>query len=470
MRSPSFWSVAALWFSAACLSSSLSQALVVPQQATASHRRSSIASLSQSSRSMPSEDPSSTAPTTTTTTTVDDIKADIARMRQEALQRLDSLNEQMSQAETAWKDQKALEQQALAMTESTTDAASTPAVLSSAIQPAADVPTIRPAPHAEDIVAFNEVEESAALLKARMERDAMHFVEPDTEPLLEQVIVPYQPKELSASASIKLLDNTRWRLMLNIGRESGTWMPKTWGASGERLRIHLELEFSPEQLYEREEFLNGVSGAKVLKVIREQGELAPTLQEGGRTVRLGLTGGWRVAPNDGPMGTSVLRFYIDLEETTQHAGSDVYCPAGRIYCTCGYFPMAERHQKGHVSEKDSIKQEMRQLETLYETLATAQESDTDLISWNKFKRSKTMMELRTRATKLNTKMHEAQVREPEKSLLRMSQDQEVGLTREGGVCCKVNKGLAIEYHILGKFEIASMANREHSNFRDMLLP
>ena len=72
------------------------------------------------------------------------------------------------------------------------------------------------------------------------------------------------------------------------------------------------------------------------------------------------------------------------------------------------------------------------------------------------------------ATKLNHKMHEACVREPDRALLRLSQDQSVGLTKEGGVCCRVHKGLAIEYHILGKFETASMANREHSNYRDLL--
>eukprot|EP00980_Cylindrotheca_fusiformis_P012276 scaffold3001_cov122-Cylindrotheca_fusiformis.AAC.1 len=78
------------------------------------------------------------------------------------------------------------------------------------------------------------------------------------------------------------------------------------------------------------------------------------------------------------------------------------------------------------------------------------------------------MDLRMKANKLAQQMSEAAVKEPERRLLRLSQDQSVGLTKEGGVCCKVEKGLAIEYHILGKFEIASMENREHTDYRELL--
>ena len=397
---------------------------------------------------------------------IEEMKEDIARMRQEAIKRLELLNEQMNQAEASWNDHKELEK-------STTpqEVIRVQQVPSSLPSTSNSFPTASTPQKVEDIYSDMESQQIESLMKARMERDQLHFLDP---------VVPVKSssslsssaasimKESPASANLKLLDNTRWRLMLNIGREQGTWMPKTWGVSGERLRMHMELEFSPDQLYEREEFLNGVSGAKVLKIVHEMGELAPSMQHGGRQVRLKGTGGWRVAPNEGPMGTSVLRFYFDLEEETRHAGSDVYCPAGRIYCTCGYFSMLERQQHGHVSEKESLKKEMREIEVQYEALANENELDTDLVSWNKFQRSKKMMDLRMLATKLNTKMHEAHVREPDKALLRLSQDQSVGLTREGGICCKVHKGLAIEYHILGKFELASMPNREHLDYRDLL--
>lgn len=391
---------------------------------------------------------------------IEEMKEDIARMREEAIKRLELLNEQMNQAEVAWKDQKELE------TSTKSKEVIRVEQVPSSIPTSNSFPTVSTPPAKQvvgDLYADMESQQIESLMKARMERDKLHFLDP---------VVPVKSssllKESPAAANLKLLDNTRWRLMLNVGREPGTWMPKTWGVSGDRLRMHMELEFSPEQLYEREEFLNGVSGAKVLKIVHGVGDLAPSMQHGGKQVRLKGTGGWRVAPNEGPMGTSVLRFYFDLEEETRHPGSDVYCPAGRIYCTCGYFSMLERHQQGHVSEKETLKQEMREIEVQYEALANENELDTDLVSWNKFQRSKKMMDLRMQATKLNTKMHEAHVREPDKALLRLSQDQSVGLTREGGVCCKVHKGLAIEYHILGKFEIASMTNREHVDYRDLL--
>jgi hypothetical protein len=132
--------------------------------------------------------------------------------------------------------------------------------------------------------------------------------------------------------------------------------------------------------------------------------------------------------------------------------------------------MEERHRQGAASEKDLVREEMRILEATYEELSTENELDTDLFSWKKLQRTKQFMDLRSQATKLNQKMHDAHVREPDRSILRLSRDQSVGLTKEGGVCCKVHKGLAIEYHILGKFEIASMENREHSDYRDLLMP
>jgi hypothetical protein len=248
-------------------------------------------------------------------------------------------------------------------------------------------------------------------------------------------------------------------------------MPKTWGVSGERLLMNLEMEFTTAQLYDREEFLNGIGGSKILHVVNNEAMVAPTMKEGAKRVRV-RDGGWRVAPQEGPIGTSVLRFYLELEEEALHQGSDVYCPIGRIYCTCGYFPMAERTKTnaegGTGGLKEGVNKQLRDLEAKYGRLQTENDADTNLVSWEKVQRAKQMMDLRMSATKLNHKMHEAHVQEPDKALLRLSQDQSVGLTKEGGVCCKVHKGLAVEYHILGRFEIASMSNRAHSDYRELL--
>jgi hypothetical protein len=350
------------------------------------------------------------------------MRKDIEEMRQEALQKIEALNEKMHQVG-----------QEIAAKKS-----------------AQDLPTTTNLPSSSDA----KLEELLSL-----ERDAL-------DKHNEAPIQLSQKNTNSVLSQLKLMDDTRWRVTLNVGREPGTWMPRDWGTSGERLHLNLELEFSPEQLYEREEFLNGISGTKVLKVVHNEAYLAPTLKEGGKQVKV-KHGGWRVAPGEGPMGTTVLRFYFELEEQTCHNGSDVYAPAGRIYCTCGYFPMK---QQGVASMKEVLQKEQECMIQQYEQLSNDNDRDESVVSWKKVKRQKQMMDLRMQATKLAQKMNEAAVREPERSILRLSQDQSFGLTREGGVCCKVQKGLAIEYHILGKFEIASMKNREHNDYRESLKP
>jgi hypothetical protein len=161
-----------------------------------------------------------------------------------------------------------------------------------------------------------------------------------TEPLIatKNVATPEAPlsgKELTALQDnrnrIELLHGTTWKITLNIGREPGTWMPKSWGESGERLLLNLIVEFSPEQLYEREEFLASMSGAKVLKIIDSELTVGPSLKEGSRKIAV-KDGGWRIAPVEGPAETDLLRFYVEIEEDAQHNGCDVYCPKVRKNC------------------------------------------------------------------------------------------------------------------------------------------
>ena len=57
---------------------------------------------------------------------------------------------------------------------------------------------------------------------------------------------------------------------------------------------------------------------------------------------------------------------------------------------------------------------------------------------------------------VNGKLNFNAVTEPDQRLLHFSKDGDIGLTREGGVCCQVNKGPMVEYRILGRFSIASV--------------
>ena len=227
-------------------------------------------------------------------------------------------------------------------------------------------------------------------------------------------------------------------------------MPKTWGISGERLLINLDIEFLPVQLFEREEFLGRLAGSKMLRVKNNQLTLAPTLTEGTRNIRV-KDGGWRVSKGEGPLGTDMLKFYLEIEEEVRHQGGDIYCPAGRIYCTCGHFPISSQDSGAKERYRKRLETVVSKIERMNDQL----ESDTSLFSFNKIKLSKDIFQMKVEAQRLNERYNACRVIEPDIDLLKLSKDMSVGLTREGGVCCKVRKGVAIEYHILGRFSLAS---------------
>lgn len=257
-----------------------------------------------------------------------------------------------------------------------------------------------------------------------------------------------------------LLDDTQWKVVLNIGRGDDSNMPKTWGISGERLVLSLTLEFTKEPLQEKEEFLNGYVGSKVLKVVNQEGILAPSLNKGSKRFDI-ENGGWRIAKAEGPLGTDLVRFYVNVVEEVSHLGGDIYCPKGRVYGTCGYFPVVRRVDGGCI--KETLRQEQEELGRHYEQLKREVDQDTNLVSWEKIVKSKKMLDIRAQTGKLTHQLRKARVREPDRSVLRPSHTGEVCLTREGGLCVKTNKGIisrTTEYPTLGKFGIAAVHPRK----------
>jgi len=254
----------------------------------------------------------------------------------------------------------------------------------------------------------------------------------------------------SARDEQDLLVNTDWRILLNVGREPGTWMPKTWGVSGERLLINFEAVFTDDQLYEREDFLGSVGNARVLKVLNNEITLGPSVTEGSHTYKV-KGGGWRVAKGQGPNGTDLLRFYIEIDSEVRHKGGDVYCPPGRIYATCGYFPM--NHPRSW--EKATLENQLEEIHAKYENIQDEMQKEGPF-SLKRLALYRKLVQLSIDVENVNAKLYDAKVRDPDMSLLHLSKDRRVGLTREGGICCKVQKGpVGYEYHILGRFNINS---------------
>ncbi|CAJ1944221.1 unnamed protein product [Cylindrotheca closterium] len=456
----------------------------------------------------------------------EEMRKEIAALREEALQKLHVLQERIDNVELVEVEEE--EEEKVQHDETSTTATATITSAATALDHHVEEASF---PKSGDEVILDFMERERAALEetnsmvgseTSLASDSATITSTETSSTLTTSSASSPDAVPTQAEALRRLDDTRWRVMLNIGREPGTWMPNEWGASGDRLHLHLELEFSSDALlmdegegeedvkgkkgkhgnkhkknlnYPGDDFLNGRSYTKVLKVVQNEASMSPTMTEGARKVRV-HNGAWRVAPFEGPMGTTVLRFYVELEEQASHGDSDVWCPAGRVYCTCGYFPMYHDPITGLVSTcslpstigssknknkedavvlpvsclKAALKEEQEQIASYYEALARANHEDPAIFSWDKLKRSSQMMKLKQDATKLAHKRHELNIREPDKNVLRLSQDQQVGITREGGVCCKVHKGLAVEYHMLGKFEIASMKNRDHKDYRELLMP
>ncbi len=256
----------------------------------------------------------------------------------------------------------------------------------------------------------------------------------------------------------ELLDNTTWKLSLDIGREPGTWMPKDWGVSGERLKLNLDFTLTDAQLFEREEFLGSMGDAKILSVKNNEMILAPSITEGQRKIQI-KNGGWRVVKGQGPMGTDLLRFYVEVEEEIKRNGrnSDTYCPKGRIYCNCGFFDMRRQVNGG---SNAGMGEKARFRKRLDDQINRAEELDEEIanagpFSFEGIKKNAELFRLKVDMQRTAESLASASVTEPDASILRFNRDGNAGLTKEGGVCCKVYKGVGLEYHILGRFYIQS---------------
>lgn len=241
-------------------------------------------------------------------------------------------------------------------------------------------------------------------------------------------------------------------------------MPKDWGISGERLRLNLDIQFSGNQLYGREEFLGGVGGAKELIVKDEVITLSPSLTEGSRNFKC-KSGGWRVCESDGPLGTNILRFYIEIEENIKHKDSqDIYCPSGRIYCTCGYFPL--RGSNNGALMKESLEKELEEVTQKCTDLNTQLENE-GFFSMEKIQLTRKLMKERNRMTMVVAKLNDLKITDPDRRLLKINGD--AALTKEGGVCCKVTKEgpvKVVEYHILGRFSCASTKDKNEKSIME----
>ena len=220
-------------------------------------------------------------------------------------------------------------------------------------------------------------------------------------------------------------------------------MPNEWGKSGQRLNLSFTAEFTPSQLFDRDDFLRGgYANAKIFHVLDNEIRLGPSISEGERKYRV-KDGGWQVTRGDGPLGTDLLRFFIEVDERIEHTGGDVHVPRGRVYSSCGYFPFLNNGDNGS-SVKDAFTKELDDIEEQIMKLQKAKEEIKNPFNLEGIKISREIFKLNRDAEQVANKLNFMAVKEPDRSLLRFSKDEDVGLTKEGGVCCQVNKGPVVE--------------------------
>ena len=193
------------------------------------------------------------------------MRADIERMREEAALRLEALNEKLSRQMKEASDAEPAKKKH--------DKKEDPPILASLTAPSTSSTSHRV--NFEDAKTMDNLVDIADAF----ERD-MHRLNRKKEKAKE--VEKTTTEKAQERHPLKLSDNTRWRLMLNVHRVQGTWMPKTWGLSGDQLRLKLEMEFTTEELYEREDFFNGQSDGA--KVNRPQRGAHGTLHDRGRKV------------------------------------------------------------------------------------------------------------------------------------------------------------------------------------------
>jgi hypothetical protein len=279
------------------------------------------------------------------------------------------------------------------------------------------------------------------------------------------------PQRKSKENNLELLDDTRWKIFFNLRRERGTWMPDEWGKSGDSLRFQVTVDLTEEPSYERDDFFLDVTGAKVLEIV--EAWIIPTgvgaASRGRQPIKVEPLGAYKVMAGKGPAGTDILRLYIELPEKVQSkADGDIYCPAGRVYGTCGYYSQEGNSgvTAGQPHPKDVLVEQQRMLQQRYKQIEEEQEADERLISWDQMQNMKKLMDLRMQLGRVAEELQRAREWEPDKSQLRFTRDGKVALTKEGGVSCKVRKGLAVEYHILGKMELASIKHEDDDDDED----
>ena len=147
-----------------------------------------------------------------------------------------------------------------------------------------------------------------------------------------------------SSTSASPLTKTKWRLLLDVGLQPGTWMPKRfpgWAESGARLPLDIDVEFTNEPCDQRESLVGPKDSTFRLKVcvdgistfVSEKGQQEVQFTDGGWCIQR-PTANIRNAEGSLVKPEGLLRFWLDCPTGARKRDAEIF-PGTRIFFTTG---------------------------------------------------------------------------------------------------------------------------------------
>ncbi|GAX10303.1 hypothetical protein FisN_3Lh504 [Fistulifera solaris] len=126
-----------------------------------------------------------------------------------------------------------------------------------------------------------------------------------------------------------------WQILVNIGREEGSWMPESWAASGARLSFPMDVMVASDYTAEKDKEYEFMGGNSMRLLVLED----PTFvsSDGEQFIGIREEGAWKMQMPKQRGAAGTVRFWIDVEQAdglSQGVGAvrnDVTLPAERIF-------------------------------------------------------------------------------------------------------------------------------------------
>ena len=270
---------------------------------------------------------------------------------------------------------------------------------------------------------------------------------------------PITPSSSSSTPLLTRLQNIQCELALSIGRIPGTAMPPEWAASGAKLGLTLELEFTNETAnYEmsKERLLtagndNTASSSKLYTTV-PLNEPSFISSKGTEIVKV-QPGAYSIQIQDLSSQQYALRFFVDFPEGAIR--NDVELPAERVYFLSSCWNNENERVLNQAKERqgklmEGVEEITRQLDRIEEESSNGSNLFQKAM---KFRESVTLIEKRD---KLKFQLEELEQTYPLEAARIIQGPNDIIFAKEGVIAVKRLRGAMgtrEQYHWIGTFSI-----------------